>query len=201
MRRTVLAAIVLWPAVALAAPPGQDPDWPCQQRLVPEVSAGTYWPGTLPEPGSSLPDSVAKLVGETASRSIPVEEATAHIAGFLHGLGPAARKALAPQAFIAIVAAANEERAQVIESLKDLMRRQRDVAALVSKANGELAAIPADAEGEAAAKRAEIAQRRDFLARTFEATRKTIRYACEAPGQIDQRLGAFAKQLQAGMGG
>src|SRR6516165_8476328 len=43
---SIIAAIaVLVAAIAHAAAPprAEDPDWPCQQRLVPHLSAAAYW--------------------------------------------------------------------------------------------------------------------------------------------------------------
>jgi len=196
MRSLFAIIMVGLPVCALGAVPGQDPDWPCQQRLVPEVTAGTFWPDTLPEASASTDPRVTKLVAETAPREVPLDEASAKLAAFLKALKPAERKTLPAAAFVAIVAATNDQRTQVIGGLKDINQRQHDIAALVSKVNGDLAAIPADATGDAAASRLEMVQRKEFLARSFEDLRKTIRYACEVPGQLDQRLGAFAKLLQ-----
>ena len=44
---TVLSTVVLLSIVsARSAPPrGEDPNWPCQQRLVPRLSAAAYWNG------------------------------------------------------------------------------------------------------------------------------------------------------------
>jgi hypothetical protein len=53
-----------------APPPAQDPDWPCQQRLVPHLAAAAYWNGP---PLESLGDwragsEIAGLVRRLALR-------------------------------------------------------------------------------------------------------------------------------------
>jgi hypothetical protein len=90
----------------------------------------------------------------------------------------------------------DRERAGLIEELKEIGRRQRELADLVARLATELNAIPPDARGETAAKRIDLQQRHDFTARNFEEIQRTIRYACETPIQLDARLGAWARALQ-----
>jgi len=201
MNRLILAALVGFPVAAFAAYPNQDPDWPCQQRLVPEVTAATFWNGPLPMGEAPSDPRIDRLVNAVAPRDVSLDDAKARIAEFLKTVKPKERAAIVPAAFVAIVAEVNRERSDVIGSIKDLTRRQRDIAALVAKADSDLAAIPETAQGEDAAKRDEALQRKTFLARTFEDTRKTMRYACDVPAQLDARLGAIAQQMQANVAG
>ncbi len=76
-------------------------------------------------------------------------------------------------------------------------RRQRELAELVGRLAEELRSVPPDATGEAAGKRVDLQQRHDFTARNFEEIRRTIGYACQAPVDLDARLGAWARALQA----
>jgi len=90
----------------------------------------------------------------------------------------------------------DRERAALIQELKQIGRRQRELADLVARLATELNAIPLDARGEAAVKRIDLQQRHDFTARNFEEILRTIRYACETPVELDARLGAWARALQ-----
>ena len=60
-----------------------------------------------------------------------------------------------------------------------------------------LNAIPPDATGDQAAQRDDIMQRRALVIRGFEDVQRTIRYACDVPVQLEARLGAYARALQA----
>lgn len=86
----------------------------------------------------------------------------------------------------------DRERAALIDQLKQIGRRQRELARLVDRLGAELDAIPPDAAGDAAARRVDLQQRHDFTARNFEEIQRTIRYAFE----LDARLGAWARALQ-----
>lgn len=193
----VLALLLTVVRPAAAAIPGQNPDWPCQQRFVPALTAGTFWNGPLPAgPDWHANPRVAALVAETAPRDVPRDEARAKLAAFVKRLNPAEKRTLPPLLFVGIVDETNRQRGAIIESIEDLTRRQRELGDLVAKIAAELQAIPPDAQGDAASRRVEIVQRRDFVIRSFEETQRTMRYACEVPVELEARLGDDAKALQ-----
>lgn len=184
---------------ALAQPPAADPDWPCQQRLVHEVTAATFWATPMPESVKDWRNNmrVNNLVEAVGPRETDQAADTAKLEAFAKSLKPAERKELLPAVFAGLVELSNEERARVIDRIEELMRRQHGVADEVAKVSAEAAAIPEDAQGPDADKRAEALQRAQFLTRTFNETQRTVRYACEVPAQLDSRLGAFARTLEA----
>ncbi len=184
--------------IASAATPTQDPDWPCQQRLVPELTAAGYWTGAAIPKGIDWRSNprVAGLVEEVTPRDVPVDAGTAKIRAFVETTKHEGEGGLLPAAFAGILDETNRQRDEIIARLKDLMRRQRGIAEQIAKANDEANAIPADAKGEDADRRAEALGRQAFLTRTFDETRRTMQYACEVPTQLDARLGAYARALQ-----
>jgi hypothetical protein len=192
-------ALLLAPGVARAAPPwARDPDWPCQQLLVPKLAAAAYWNGKRP---ANLGDwrsdpEVAALVRQIAPRQISTEDGLAAIASFARGLSGDRSVRLA-LAFSGLLDMSNRERSGLIEKLKEIGRRQRELTVLVARLATQLKAIPPDATGEVAAQRIDLQQRHDFTEMNFEDIQHTIRYACELPVEIDARLGAWARALQA----
>ena len=196
---TVLSTVVLLSIVsARSAPPrGEDPNWPCQQRLVPRLSAAAYWNGpSLEKIGDWHADpEVADLVRRLAPQRISTEEGLKEIAAFAHNLSGDRQRRLA-LAFYGLIEESNRERTDLIVKLKEIGRHQRELADLVTRLATELDAIPANATGDAAARRIDLEQRHDFTARNFEEIQHTVRYACEAPIALDARLGAWARALQ-----
>jgi hypothetical protein len=185
-------------ARAEAAPPRtENPDWPCQQRLVPHLSAAAYWSGTPVEGlGDWRADSeVADLVERLAPRKVSTQEGLSEIAAFAQSLAEDRPRRLA-LAFRGLLEETDRERAALVDKLVEIGRRQRELAGLVDRLAAQLDAIPPDATGEAAARRIDLQQRRDFTARNFEEIQRTIRYACETPVELDARLGAWARALQ-----
>jgi hypothetical protein len=201
--RSYVATAALWAAALLgavpagAAPRPQDPDWPCQQRLVPELAAAAYWNGPpLDGIGDWHADpAVAALVERLAPRRVSPEDGVAAIAAFARSLSGDRARRLA-LAFRGLLEETNRARSALIDALKRIGRRQRELAGLVSRLAAELDAIPPDATGEAAARRLDLEQRHDFTVRNFEEIGRTIRYACETPVALDARLGIWARALQ-----
>ena len=185
-------------AVALiaAAPQSGDPDWPCQQRLVAQLAPAAYWNGPLDMQGDWQADpEVAGLVGQLAPRRVTVEEGLAAIAAFAKTVSDDRTHRLA-LVFRGLLAESDRQRADLIARLKQIGRRQRELAGLAARLASELDAIPSDATGDAAAKRTDLRQRHDFTTRNFEEIQRTIRYACEVPVRLEARLGAWARALQ-----
>jgi hypothetical protein len=195
----ILLTGLLVASAAQAAPPGTDPDWPCRQRLVPALTATTFWSGP-PLPDKADWQANPKLAAEIAAvapRDVAVDDAVASLTHFAGTLKPAARKTELPLLFLGIVEETNQQRSAIVDRIKELAKRQRGVGDTVAKITAELQAIPDTAEGDDAQKRAEIVQRRDFVIRTFQETERTMRYACDVPVELEARLGSFAKALEA----
>ncbi len=194
-----LCVTALLGATALAAPRGEDPDWPCQQRLMPTLGAGALWTGP---PLDSAGDwhaepQIAALVGRIAPRNVTAESGSAAITEYLAGIPqPDDKKRLSTLLFSGLLAEANRERGEVIARLKVLGRRQHELAAIASRAAEELNAIPADATGDEAARRTDLQQRFTFVTQAFESAQRTMRYACEAPVQLEARLGRYAQTIE-----
>jgi hypothetical protein len=182
--------------IAATAPQSEGPDWPCQQRLVPQLTPAAYWNGPLDMQGDWQADpAVAGLVRQLAPRRVTVEEGLAAISAFAKTLFDNRTHRLA-LAFRGLLAETDSQRADLIERLKQIGRRQHELAELAARLASELDAIPPDATGDAAAKRTDLQERHNFTTRNFEEIQRTIRYACEVPVRLDARLGAWARALQ-----
>ena len=98
-------------------------------------------------------------------------------------------------AFAGLLDETNRQRTDIIQRIKQLAQRQRNLADLVARLTTELDARPAEPAQDTA--RAELADRLNFNTRTYSEVQQTMRYACEIPAQLDARLGAYARALQA----
>jgi len=182
--------------IAATAPQSEDPDWPCQQRLVPKLGPAAYWNGPLDMQGDWQADpAVAGLVRQLAPRRVTAEQGLAAIAALAQTVSDDRTHRLT-LAFRGLLEETDRQRADLIERLKQIGRRQHELAELVARLTSELDAMPTAATGDAAAMRTDLEQRHDFTARNFEEVQRTIRYACEAPVRLDARLGAWARALQ-----
>jgi len=199
MRAAALAALCcLAAAAARAAPPVTDPDWPCQQPLMPTVSAAALWSGGGADAAADwqAAPEVAALVKRIAPRAVAAADGVAAIADFAQPLSPEARQRLLPLVFSGLVAETNDARSLLIAKLKEFGARQRNLSALVARLTAEFDAITAEAQGDDARRRADLAERMTYTTRAFEGMQRTLRYACEAPVALEARLGAYARALQ-----
>jgi len=196
---SLLSALSALPCLVL--PTGAraaDPDWPCAQRLVPRLSAATLWAAPLPaaDAGGRANPAIADIVAAVTPRDMEMEQGEAKLAAFADALPAPDRRERLAETFAALLEATNEERGAVIARIEALARRQRELGNIVAKVTDELRAIPPDAAGADAARRAEILDRRTLLIRSIDETQRTMRYACEVPTQLDARLGRYARLLQ-----
>jgi len=197
----LLLVAVTWlpPFASSAAPRNVDPNWPCQQALVPEIAAATLWSGP---PVAGIGDwhtepAVAALVGRAAPRGVSAADGEAAIGDFTRSLG-GGRNRLITLAFAGLLDETNRQRTEVIQRIKNLAERQRNLADIVARLTAEVDATP-EPKGEPSPGRAELMQRWTFSSRTYTEVQRTMRYACEIPGQLDARLGAYARALQAAL--
>jgi hypothetical protein len=193
--------LLLLPFGADAAGRGPDPDWPCQQLLVPMIAPAMVWNGpSLVGIGDWRSESkVAALVERIAPRGVPTEQGESAIAEFGRTL-TGDRKRFIALAFAGVLDETNRQRGEVIGRIKALAERQRSLADLIARLTAQLDATPEPPPGEPASpERADLVQRWTFTQRSYNELDHTMRYACDVPVQLDARLGAYARALQAAL--
>jgi hypothetical protein len=189
--RLVLAALVLAATAARAAPP--DPDWPCVQRLMPSLTASTYWTGPAPKADWHADPAISTLVAEIAPRTVPADAAVAKVNQFAAGLPADGKPDRLAELLAGLVEETNLQRGEIIDRLRGVARRQRKISDLV-------AGVTSDLSHETdPVKHDEMVQRRSFLLREFDSMQRTVRYACEAPVQLEARLGSLGRALDAAL--
>lgn len=181
--------------VAAGAASGQDPDWPCIQRKVPQLSLGQIWTGPeLPQAAKdwTKDSDIAALVKDVSARRMPIDEAQKEIKDFAATL-PAdqasGRLAMLAQGLFDHMDA---ERSQVISGIARYAHRQTQIAADLRK---EASAVDALREKPDADPN-EVQARTDrltFSTRIFEERVQSLTFVCEVPTLIEQRLYQLAK--------
>jgi hypothetical protein len=196
-----------WPCLAVAtaltllaartAGAAGSEDWPCVQRKVPEISLAAIWPGPPLDEAArkwrSDPD-IAGLVERLAARRTSQEEIRQAIAGLVASSGEAKRlKLLALLA--GLIETINAERAEVIASIERYGRGQKQLAAALRDENAKLDAMRADAKADQG-KFTELSNRLLWDLRIFDERQKSLRFVCEVPVLIEQRLFALSRAIQ-----
>ena len=195
-------ATLAWLAVAASTGSGfaadpRYPDWPCAQAKVPEISLAAVWAGPpLDDVQGKWKDDakVSALVSKLAARRIPIEEAQKDITEFL--TGSATEKTTAGKLlFAGLFDTLNAQRSQVMNGLERVMRKQREAADKVRSDTVALQALQ-DASPPDQAKVDELGNQLTWETRIFEDRRRVVKFVCEVPTAIDQRLFALGRAIQ-----
>jgi hypothetical protein len=192
-RTLILAAAVLC-ASAAARPPAaaEDPDWPCPQRLVPEIAPAMIWAGPpLDAQGGEPSPEVAALAGELAARRVPLEQAKSEVDAFAAGLPAQQKSARLTHLFAATLAIINRDRSSIIQGIKKYARGQRALADGINARNEQLSGL---AGGQAAERDALMAEQ-GWDVRVYEDRRSSLGYLCEQPVLLEQRAFALARAI------
>jgi hypothetical protein len=180
----------------LAADP-RYPDWPCTQAKVPEISLAAVWDGpALDNAASKWKDDtrVGALVPRLAARRTPLDEAEKMIAGFLSD--PAVQKSETGKLlFAGLFDTLNAQRSSVMNGIERVTRKQREAA---EKIHADMRALQAlhDAPTPDQAKIDELGNQLVWETRIFEDRQRMIKFVCEVPTAIDQRLFALGRVIQ-----
>jgi hypothetical protein len=173
------------------------PDWPCTQAKVPEISLTAVWAGPpLADAVSKWKDDgkVSALVPKLAARRTPLGEAEKGIAEFLAG-SSAEKTERGKLLFAGLFDTLNAQRSSVMSGLERVTRKQREAADQVRSDTLALQALQ-DAPTKDQAKIDELGNQLVWETRIFEDRRPVIKFVCEVPTAIDQRLFALARVIQ-----
>lgn len=193
---SIALLLALLPRPAMAAQ-GDDPDWPCIQRKVPQLSLGQIWtgPDLPPEAADWAREAdLRELVEELAARRLPLVEAQQKIRDFRDGLPQDERAKMLAMLVQGLFETMNGERAHVMSGIARYAHRQRDMAASLRAEGSALDALRArpDADQQQLAARSE---QLTFRTRVFQERVQSLTYVCEVPTLIEQRLYALVKVL------
>ena len=199
MVRTLAMAALAF-AVSTAAARAADPrypDWPCSQAKVPEISLAAVWAGpALDDAASKWKDDgkVSALVSKLAARKTPLDAAEKSVKEFLSG-SAADKTANAKLLFAGLFDTLNAQRSQVMSGLERVSRKQREAADKIREETIQLQALQ-DATPRDDTKVDAMSNQLIWETRIFEDRRKVVRFVCEVPTTIDQRLFALGRVIQ-----
>jgi hypothetical protein len=199
--RIVLAvAIVAGSAPQASAQPAvkADPDWPCPQIKTPTFSLASVWAGPQLDLNSQTwrdEADIADLVAKMSQRRVPIADVEAAIADFKAKAGADADAKLL-RAFAAAFEDLSQQRSQILAGLDRFGRKQR---AMADRIRAEADAVQKSGDEnqvDQAQPGPDTQERLQWDLRIFDDRRQTVRYVCETPTLIEQRIGAMARAVQ-----
>jgi hypothetical protein len=173
------------------------PDWPCAQAKVPEISLAAVWAGPpLDDVANQWKDEakVSALVPRLAARRTPLDEAQKAITEFLAG-SSTEKTRMGKLLFVGLFETLNGQRSSVMSGLERVTRGQREAADKIRADTLALRALQ-DASPPDQARIDELANQLTWETRIFEDRRRVIKFVCEVPTAIDQRLFALGRTIQ-----
>lgn len=188
---TAALVVVSLPAGSWAAD-YSDPDWPCIQRKVDELSVGLMWPGEVPE--IELSPEAEDLAELLSLRRVSLEDAEAEVEAFTAGNTDADATVLG-NIFLEVFDRLDRLRSRLIRGIGDYSHGQIARAARIDAVRQELQDMQAvedpDEEGIQ-----DLAQRLAWEERIYKDRQDSLTYVCETPVLLEKRLYAVAQMLQ-----
>lgn len=199
LRRSALALALLLPLAAgpVRAQPQPDPDWPCVQRLVPELALGQMWRGPEPPAGHWAADpEIAPLVPRLADLALPLAEVENLVAAFAAAQPAATRDGRLALLFVGALEMLNGARAGEIERIKRYARGQQALARRIAAESARLTGLPPGPDVVPPPELADVKEARDWDLRVFEDRRRSLTHLCDRPVALEQRAFALARTIQ-----
>jgi hypothetical protein len=193
-------AIVASPA---AAADKTNPDWPCVQKKIENLSPTSVWDGPSIEADKDAgsDETVKDLVLQLTSRRVPAEQAAAAIKKYAGTLDAAKKDAALTHLFAAVFETINGQRKTVISGLEKYLRSQRDRSAQVEQMGIDLDKLRegSGTDDESEAKVMKAQQDYDWASRIYQERQQNITVACDVPVVLDSRLGELARAIRENM--
>lgn len=180
-----------------------NPDWPCVQPRVAELSYGQIWSG--PELGDALETwrndpAVAELVPVLVARRTTKDAADAALDAFVKAAG-AEKNAKLTLLFAGIFEEINASRSSILSGIERYAVKQRALSDKIKQSSLQLAA---DKKGKdmATLNSPEFRAKEDALTwetRIYDERSHSLTYVCETPVILDQLAFDRARDIQARM--
>ncbi|QJQ96872.1 MULTISPECIES: hypothetical protein [Halomonadaceae] len=178
------------------------PDWPCVQRLVPELAWGTLWPGPSLDALERQwweDEEVGRLVRFAAARETPREEALARIREFVErSEGEADREERLTLLFSGLFQLTDRERSRTIERIRGASRGQVSRLESVAKMVDELEEKRADEHVDPEEIEA-LSKALFWDQRAFESRQQALPALCEQPYLLEEKLSQMVRIIDAGL--
>ncbi len=183
----LLLALVPGPGVAADF---SDPDWPCIQRKVENLSAGLMWPHPVTK--AALAPEAEELAAVLALRRVSLEEAETHVRDFV-ARHPSDEQTLG-SIFQGVFDRLSENRKRLMSGIARYSQSQIALSARIDADRIEMAKL----SGEKAPdfdRIDKLEEEMDWNERIYLDRSRALTYVCETPVLIEKRVYAIAQIL------
>ena len=173
-------------------------DWPCVQRLVPQLEAGQMWSGpALPALGDQQPPPEVHMLAERLADVKTAPEAVeAEVKAFADRQPADQRQAALSQLFAVAFDRLNSERSILIGGIKHYARGQRLLAEKVAAETREAQALSQQPTPPTPHASTICKPPAPGTPRVFTDRQRQLRLVCDQPVLVEQRAFALARIIQ-----
>ncbi len=180
-------------AGAAIAKDAANPDWPCVQRKVADLTVGAVWQGPSIDglKGWWEDKELMAVLDTLASRRVPLDEAGKKLKSWAATLPADQRDAKLTLLFAGLFDKLTMQRRTVMSGLEKFIAGLRERAADIEKQGSELGALEAKAmagDDKVTTEMAAAQDKYDWASRIYQERQNSIPIACEVPVIIEQRL-------------
>jgi hypothetical protein len=204
MRKSHLAAsALLWGLAAFSMQPASaapSAEWPCVQPRVPSLSVAAFWSGPPVDDATATAwrdkPEIAAVVTSVVSRRTPVEEAEKQIATFA-GSHKGDKDSLT-LVFAGAFSELNNLRTQIVNGIERFAKGQRALSEDLNKTRDELTSLAKLPEktDQQRTRISDLQTKIQWDTRIHNERQSTLRYVCEVPVILEQRVFAIARAVQ-----
>jgi hypothetical protein len=193
------ACHVLGLALCLTQAPGiagatdfSDPDWPCTQRKVENLSASLMWP----EPVTRMPLTPAAndLVAILSLRRVTLEEAGTHVQTFVEKSAPVDGQLLG-NIFLNVFENLADRRQRLIAGIARYSRSQIALASRIDGTRVEMATLAGEKKPDFD-RIDKLEEQLDWDERIYRDRSQALTYVCETPVLLEKRAYAIGGILR-----
>lgn len=168
-----------------------DPEWPCIQRLIPEVSPAIMWPIPVEEGMLSAYRSdtqIRQLAEELGDLETFTQAHQTSIGEFAEAVPEAERENKLTMLATGIVDVSNRVRGDFISGIKRYTRQQIAISEQIESTLNELSEIEAQGEQQNAEQQQEVLDTLRWHERVYDQRERSIQLLCEQPVELEQKL-------------
>ena len=199
-RKSIFSLILLAVPLVSSAQFGQDPDWPCIQRLVVDVAPGVIWNGPDPfEYGPGWEDSseIVQIVNQVTGRRADMDRAKKLIHEFSENQTPDTKNKNLTKLFYGVWDTMNNQRKRYIKKIIKFSRHQQAVAIQVEALLNQLEESSSKPEAVESLEYQQIESTLNWHQRIYDQRERSMKSICDQPVLIEEHLGKIARIILA----
>ncbi len=168
-----------------------DPDWPCIQRKVENLSASLIWPAPITR--APLTPAAKDLAAMLSLRRVSLDEAEVHVRDFVEKSAPVDGQLLG-NVFLAVFDNIADTRKRLIAGIARYSRKQIALSSRIEGSRTEMAKLAGEKDPDFD-RIDKLEEQMDWDERIYRDRAQALTYVCETPVLLEKRAYAIGQIL------